>query len=208
MVRACVVLGGSTEPVNTAGYDIVICADSGYSRVMDTGRRPDHLVGDMDSLDPGLLERAVTEGVDIVRYPLDKDISDGEASLKLAIDSGADFIVLEGATGSRSDHLISTFQMLETIPSSIEAWLHIGGDRIRLMREGQRLELSDPPPVISLLPVTEDVLLKTDGLRYDLVGEKLHRGSTKGIHNEALSPTPRIEVIRGTLLLVLSSSIR
>lgn len=208
MVRACVVLGGSTEPVNTAGYDIVICADSGYSRVMDSGRKPDHLVGDMDSLDPGLLERAMNEGIDIVRYPLDKDISDGEASLKLAIDSGADLIVIEGATGSRSDHLISMFNMLESIPQNIEAWLHIGGDRIRLVRGGEWLELSDPPPVISLLPVTEDVLLRTDGLRYDLDGEKLHRGSTRGIHNEALSPTPRIKVIKGALLLVLSSSIR
>ncbi|MDG6223950.1 MAG: thiamine diphosphokinase [Candidatus Thermoplasmatota archaeon] len=207
MVRACVVLGGSIEPVDTAGYDIVICADSGYSRVLGTGRRPDHLVGDMDSLDPGLLERAVTEGIDIVRYPIDKDISDGEASLKLAIDSGADLIIIEGATGSRSDHMISMFQMLESVPQDIEAWLHIGGDRIRLMREGQWMELTDPPPVISLLPVAEDVRIKTDGLRYDLDGEKLLRGSTRGIHNEASSPKPRIEVIQGSLLLVLSRSI-
>ncbi|MGZ6256560.1 MAG: thiamine diphosphokinase, partial [Candidatus Limnocylindria bacterium] len=78
-VKVIVVAGGDAAPEDGArldGADLVIAADSGAAWLDARGLRPDLVVGDMDSVDPALLERLATDGVAIERHPAEKDASD------------------------------------------------------------------------------------------------------------------------------------
>ena len=203
MKRACVVLGGGSDAVRTDGYDLVICADSGYSRLLP-GERPDYIVGDMDSIDHRSLERAKKAMIKMIIYPSDKDRSDGEAALKLALAEGADDITLEGTLGDRSDHLLTTFQLLHTVPKGIACRLKLGNDRIMLVREGEDMVITHDAPIISLVPSCEGCVVSTKGMRYDLRSEGLPLGTTRGIHNEPAGRAPTLSVHSGSVFLVLS----
>jgi len=51
--------------------DIVICADGGFALACSLGVLPDLVVGDLDSVGSD-----IPEGVEVVRYPSEKDFSD------------------------------------------------------------------------------------------------------------------------------------
>jgi thiamine pyrophosphokinase len=184
-------------------YDIVVCADSGYERLMP-GRRPDYLVGDMDSIPPHMLEEARRMGVRTIVHPVDKDLSDGEAALMLAIAEGADDVTIEGTLGDRSDHLLSTFQLLHAVPRGTDCRLRLGSDMIFLVREGETRVLHGPNRIISVVPSCEGAMVSTRGMRYELDRELLPLGSTRGIHNEPTQDDPSLTVHSGAAFLVVS----
>ncbi len=83
-MKAIVVAGGDAAPDDAAqldGADLVIAADSGAAWLDERGIRPDLVVGDMDSVDPALLERLAADGVTIERHPSEKDASDAELAI-------------------------------------------------------------------------------------------------------------------------------
>ena len=203
MKRACVVLGGDRDNVRIEGYDLVICADSGYERLRK-GDRPTHLVGDMDSIGASALKEAVSSGIILSIHPKEKDLSDGEAAVMTAISEGADDITIEGTFGDRSDHLLSTFHILHLIPRGIASRIRLGKDVISLIRGGEKVTIEEPPRVISLIPASTGTTVTTEGLKYALRCEKLDLGSTRGIHNEPSSERPSLTVHSGSVYLVLS----
>ena len=75
----------------------VIAADAGAASLDRLGRRPDRLVGDLDSIPDELLERLGAAGVVIDRHPADKDASDSELALEAAVAAGAPEIVVYNA---------------------------------------------------------------------------------------------------------------
>jgi len=202
-----VVLGGEDAQVTISGYDMVICADSGYRRISTQGQRPTHLIGDMDSLDEASLADAAARGIDIIRYPEEKELSDGEAALLLAIEKGSTEVTIMGTLGSRSDHLLSTYLLLSRIPKGTKGELRIGDDRILLVREGETVDIQGECRIISLVPYCEGTVISTLGLRYHLDRETLEYGTTRGIHNEKVGPAASVEVLSGGAFLIISEGV-
>ena len=65
-MRIVIVAGGELAPGDAnrlEGADLVIAADGGASALDALGRRPDRLVGDLDSVEPALVLRLEAEGV-------------------------------------------------------------------------------------------------------------------------------------------------
>ncbi|HEY7332024.1 MAG TPA: thiamine diphosphokinase, partial [Candidatus Limnocylindria bacterium] len=65
-MHAVIVAGGDTDPADArhlAGADLVIAADGGAAFLEAIGRRPDVVVGDLDSIDAALAERLAAAGV-------------------------------------------------------------------------------------------------------------------------------------------------
>ena len=81
------------------GADLVIAADGGTNALDRLGRRPDLVVGDLDSADPATVERMAGAGTRVERHPVDKDASDTELALDAAVAAGATEVVLLGALG-------------------------------------------------------------------------------------------------------------
>src|SRR5688500_8819021 len=107
-MKMVVVAAGDLDPTDATVLDeadLIIAADGGATTLDRIGRRPHRLVGDLDSTDPGLVERLAAGGTHVERHPADKEASDSELAIASAWAAGADEVVLLGASGGgRLDH--------------------------------------------------------------------------------------------------------
>ena len=102
MKKALLFLGGhlkKTARLKTAikKADLIVAADSGADNALKMGLKPDHLVGDLDSISKTAKLRI--RGAAIHRYSTDKDLSDGELALKFLLSKHPTEIIVLGALG-------------------------------------------------------------------------------------------------------------
>jgi thiamine pyrophosphokinase len=204
--KAFIFLTGATRVPDVNGGDIVICADSGYLSAIQCGLKVDHLVGDMDSLSSDEVEKAREDGAVIHRYPADKDGTDGELALDLAIDLGFRKIEMVGGKGGRLDHFLSAvfFNSLVGDDVSLDIWMD--EELLLFVPEGRFVTRPAGWYVVSILPYGGSCVVSTEGLKWELHEDLLDHGSTRGIHNEIIGESFTVRCHRGALLLVLSDS--
>jgi thiamine pyrophosphokinase len=214
-VRALVVLDG--DPLGSAAWlaglakvaDVVIAADGGASRLGTTGRRPDLVVGDMDSLAPDAKRELERAGVGFEVHPDEKEQTDAELALDAAVKRGADEIVVVGAfAGTRLDHMIGNLLLLAHEDfAAIDVALVTERATFRSLLGPGILELEGAPgDWVTLEPLSEIVRgVATDGLRYPLRHEELVRGSTRGVSNELTERHGSVEVATGLLLVAVTT---
>lgn len=194
-----------------ADATLVIAADGGLLRAERLGLRPTLVVGDLDSLPPEDVERAVAAGVPVQRSRPDKDESDGELAVLAAIASGAQRITLLGAFGGRLDHALANLGLLAH-PALVgrDACFLDAAARVTLVTApdaaGEPVDRALPGPpgaTISLLPFGGDVSgVTTRGLRYPLRDELLTVGPARGLSNVREAPDAAVRVRSGRLLVV------
>jgi thiamine pyrophosphokinase len=208
-VKAIVVAGGNAAPedaAHLAGAKTVIAADSGAQWLEGCGVPPDLVIGDMDSIDPALLERLASQGVEVERHPAEKDASDVELALSRAVADGAhEVVILGGLGGERLDHELANLLLLvDRRWDGIELRIVRGGTTVRALRGGNRRELDGlVGGLVTLLPFDGDATgVRTDGLRYPLVGETLQSGRSRGLSNEVERAPGSVSLEGGTLLII------
>src|SRR5437667_7677812 len=117
-MRAVIFAGGTLRPGKTmhaaiAQADLVISADSGAATALDYGCTPAIVVGDLDSLDALLLQQLQERGTQIIQAAVEKNETDTELAVQLAIDRGATSITLLSALGGqRFDHTMANILLL------------------------------------------------------------------------------------------------
>ena len=208
-MKIVVIAAGDLDPTDATvldGADLVIAADGGASALDRIGRRPDRLVGDLDSTDPGLVERLAAAGTEVERHPTDKAASDSELAIAAAWAAGADELIILGATGGdRLDHGIANLLLLaDPGLAGCEVRLVHGPTTVRVVRGGERMVLvGGAGDIVSLLPVGGDASgVRTAGLRWELSAEPLDMGRSHGLSNEVVSAPASVALERGTLLVV------
>jgi len=211
--------------------DRVIAADFGARHALRWGWRVDLLVGDLDSLPADTARGLEASGVEVLRARAAKDETDTELAVARALEMGAEQIVICGATGGRTDHLLANVFLLSRAPlASVDACLVDGGETIRLLRaDGEfarpkaraqgRKDATQPPDaggelgrltiegaagdLLSLLPLGADAAgVSTGGLLYPLEDETLHLGEARGISNVLTGSRAEVSLRRGRLLVI------
>ena len=190
-----------------AAADLVIAADGGAQAAWDAGRLPDTVVGDFDSLDAATRARLETAGSELLRYPRDKDETDLELALRLAVERGATSIQVLGAFGGpRLDHALANVLLL-TLPMLAGRAVTLADPRheARLLRGPQELDLvGEPGDVVTLLPLTATATgVDTTGLRFPLQNGTLELGRSRGVSNELTGESGAVRLADGLLLVVL-----
>src|SRR5438128_1284712 len=114
---AIVVAGGDAVDVDAARRwlpptGLVVAADSGALEAARLGLHVDVVVGDFDSLPPAALAAAVARGATVERHRPDKDKTDLELALDVALARGADRVVVVAGAGGRLDHAIANVVLL------------------------------------------------------------------------------------------------
>jgi thiamine pyrophosphokinase len=182
--------------------DRVIAADSGYLIATSLGYDVDTVVGDMDSIGPLSQIHASTE---VVRHPVDKDATDLELAFELAVREQPRRIVLVGAEGGRFDHEVAAVSVLCSERWSVVPEIDwVRSDAISYVIRHTRRIQGDPGDLISLIPVGGDAFgVATTGLKWELNGETLHSGSTRGISNVLLRTEILVRISEGVLLGVI-----
>ncbi len=179
----------------------VIAADNGATSAMDFGYTPDLVVGDLDSLDPATLERLRQANAPIDVHPRDKDATDGQLAIELALSRGPSEMYLLGFLGgTRLDQELANVLLLTRIP--LRATLLDEHNECVLVRP-REVEVWRPEhdEVVSLIPLETTDGVTTEGLRWPLSGDRLRVGDTRSISNEPVSDRVRVSIKAGVLLL-------
>jgi thiamine pyrophosphokinase len=208
-MRVVVVASADLDPSDGSwldGADQVIAADGGAGSLDRIGRRPDRLIGDLDSIEPPLAGRLAAAGVRVDRHPPDKDASDTELAVEAALAAGATEVVLLGAFGgSRIDHELANLLLLaDPALAGRDIRAVRGGSVVRALHGGSRVDLRGAVgDVVTLLPVGSDATgVTTDGLRWPLASATLRLGRSRGLSNEVVSGPASVLIEGGTLLVV------
>ncbi|MBN1537263.1 MAG: thiamine diphosphokinase [Anaerolineales bacterium] len=210
-MRAIIFANGDLNDAATArsliqAGDTIIAADGGSRHCRTLNLVPHILIGDFDSIEADELEHWRSQGVQIVQHPARKNYTDLELALRHAQEIGANEILVLASLGARWD------QTLANLLLPVSADLHCccitlvdGKQEIRLIREGDTLELQGTPgDTLSLVPVGGEASgVSTEGLEYPLSAETLYFGGTRGVSNVFLHEIARIHVDQGLLLCVV-----
>lgn len=209
-MKAVLVASGEPQPADAqwlADVDLVVAVDGGAAWLESIGRRPDALVGDLDSVDPGLVASLEAAGVLIERHPTEKDASDTALALDYVRRHGASQAVVIGAFGGRRlDHEIANVLVLaaEQWSTGIDLRLVCGSAQVRCVGAGEKLRIgARPGSLVSLLPVGGDADgVITSGLRYPLQDEQLPLGGTRGLSNQVVAEDASVQLRLGRLLVI------
>lgn len=186
--------------------DLVIAADGGARRLLDLGIAPHYLVGDLDSLPKEAVARLTSVGCQLQRHPADKDATDTELAIALALDRGATEIDLVGATGgSRLDHSLANVLLLAADwPAGARLRLVEATATARVVRAGQSVDVPGTVgDIVALLPLAGPARgITTRGLQYALAGEDLAFGRARGVSNVLTAPVASISLAVGLLLVI------
>jgi thiamine pyrophosphokinase len=214
-VRVLVVLHG--EPLGSDAWiaglakhaDAVIAADGGALALERAGRRPDLVIGDLDSLTADDRKRLEQRGTKFEVHPTEKEQTDAELALDAAVKRGADEIVVVGAFGgARLDHLMGNLLLLAHEDfAAIDVSLVTERATFRSLVGPGILELEGAAgDWVTIEPLSEVATgVATDGLRYPLRHETLVRGSTRGVSNELTGRRGSVEVGDGLVLIAVTA---
>ncbi len=182
---------------------LVVCVDGGVVRAARAGWTPHVVVGDLDSMDPSMVQWITAVGAEQIRYPVDKDKTDSELAIDVVAQRGFRLAYLLGGLGARVDHSFANLLLTHYAASlGLDLRLVAGRTVVQLVRG--RVELDAKPgdwvSLFSLQPESRGIT--TGGLRFPLMDGKLRLGSTLGVSNEVTLPRPWVEVREGELLAI------
>lgn len=187
--------------------DLVIAADGGAQYLHTAGLSPDVLVGDFDSISEATLEEfRLNKNVDVTAWPREKDYTDLELALTVAVQKGATEVNILGGVGSRLDHtLANVFLLNMLLQKGIPASVEDSCNRISLTDKSITIKKQENWKV-SLLSVSAEVThVTTSGLQYPLKDQTLLFGSSFGVSNEFIEDQAIISFEKGLLLVMLTS---
>lgn len=187
--------------------EAVIAADGGARHLAKLERKPDVVIGDLDSLTSAKIDELEQAGAHVLRFPEDKEQSDLELALLHAKKVGAGEAYVLGALGRRWDHSLANL-LLAAHPELADlqiVFLH-GTQQLFLIRGDVQLGV----PVgtrLSLIPLKGHAKgVSSQGLAFPLDNETLYFGSTRGVSNIVEAEDAEIGLCKGLLLCVLSPS--
>lgn len=213
-MKGLIVSGGTADDelvcalMKNGGYEIVIAADAGMEVLYRHHLTPDIIVGDFDSASAEALSSfRHNDRIEFVELSTEKDDTDTEHAVRDAIDRGADFLTILGATGSRLDHVLANIGLLSLgLDRQVQMELIDRCCRIRLIEQPLKLRKKEQyGGYVSLLPYSDEVTGVTlTGFKYGLTDHTLTGGCSLGISNELVEEEGEISLRSGRLLVIES----
>ena len=201
----CVIVGGgdfSGIDELPGERDLLIAADKGYKYLEELGIRPDIIVGDFDSYG----KKPEVQGVEIVTLPVEKDVTDMHAAVRIGERRGYWNFHIYGGGGGRPDHTMANIQLITYLAENRKfGYLHYKDTIMTVIRNCQfslPRNNSGYVSVFSLSEVSDSVTIK--GLKYELEDERLNNAFPLGVSNEFIGKPAYVDVRNGTLLITWS----
>ncbi len=188
---------------------LVIAADSGYDNAKALGyaERCDFVVGDFDSTK----EKAFCSRAKVVRVPAEKDETDTQLAINIAIENGADELYIIGGLSGRLDHTLSNIYLLEAL-ARVGAYATIcdGKNRVRYLRERSSLLIlkSEYKYFGLILSDKQAKGVTIDGAKYPLKNAKLTRNDPSfAISNEVAENFAMVSTKKGGIFVIESKDL-
>ncbi|EGD47647.1 thiamine pyrophosphokinase [Ruminiclostridium papyrosolvens DSM 2782] len=185
--------------------DYIISVDGGAGHLRKMGINPDILIGDFDSANSQDLDYYLRKGINVSKFPVEKDMTDSELAIEKILELGATEVVFLGALGTRIDHSFANIMLLKKM-LDIGLRGSIADEHNELYMFDSNFSISKKEGrKLSLIPITEKVTgVSTRGLKYPLVNATMVLGTSWGISNEFEEEVAFVSIDSGILLACLS----
>ena len=189
-----------------------VAADGGLSHADRAGRGVDVVIGDLDSVEPDMLERARASGSEVIAHPTDKDATDLDLALELVAlrwdGTGPARVLVVGGHGGRTDHLLGNLLLIASERHrELRITMWSGVEVVTIVRDAAQL-MRHSGTVVSLLAANGPATgVTTSGLRFPLDDATLEPGASIGLSNELTGERAEVHVRTGALIAIQSTPV-
>jgi len=204
-MRAFIYTGGEVYPDNITehpkGDDLCIAADSGYANAKKLGERVNIFVGDRDSY-----FGEIPSDIETVELKPEKDLTDTQVAVEIALERGADDIIIIGGLTGRLDHTMSNLAILEDAKiRKFHAYIADGRNRVRFIRNDSLLIGRSGYKYLSIIAADEKVKgVDIKGVKYPLENATLKSNFQYAVSNEIEKNCAFISVRKGGIYVIES----
>ena len=205
-MRAYIYVGGEIDPTGIterpAEGDLTVAADSGWHNAALLKVVPKVLLGDFDSIGA----KNLPDAEEILRVPPEKDNTDTQLAVQLALSRGADEFFIIGGLSGRLDHTLSNLGVLRDLAArGAHAVMTDGFNRVRFLKNTGVLLARSDFTYLSLIAASETVKGVTVKVcKYPLKNARLRQECQYAVSNEIAGNCALVEVRRGAIYLIES----
>ena len=175
----------------------IICCDGSTRNLIDFGKEPEAIVGDMDSLDDDLAQRFGDR--------LFADDSQESNDLTKAVNwcAARDYsdIVIVGATGKREDHTIGNISLLAEYAGYVDVMMVTDTGILRPYSESSEIA-TFPGQQVSIFSIDPETEISSAGLKYPLRKTKIKNWWVATL-NEAMESSFTLSFKEGRVIVYL-----
>lgn len=184
----------------------IIGVDRGALTLVKQGIRPHLAIGDFDSVTESEFELIKETALEMFELPAEKNETDTEVALNVAIAKQATEVFIYGALGGRIDHSLANIRLLlQFAKKGMSITLVNQKNALTVLSPGQH-EIKHPGlPYISFFALestVENLTLKH--LKYPLQNYTLAQDDIRCISNETIEPLFNVSFSNGYLLMIYS----
>jgi thiamine pyrophosphokinase len=151
--------------------DFIIACDGGLDILDAIGKKPDIIMGDLDSVNPAILEKYAH--IETIKYPREKDLTDSEITLKKALSYEPEEIFLFAVIGRYFDHsLANIFNLFRNYSSKSKIKIITFNSEIFAVNKNYSFE-NLKGRRISFLPFGNISGLKMKGFKYQFETDQI-----------------------------------
>ena len=207
--KILMVLGGDPPTEDLLSWyqqetDLSVAVDSGFQAFRQAGLSPDMLIGDLDSCGDFNTADFRNLKVKLIEIP-DQEKTDFQKALSfIQSESSPEKIIILGALGKRTDHLINNFSILSAIPEKIEVVIDSAKEWIQRVNKNKPVIIKGRGgSTVSLIPQGDGTVVSSTGLKWDLNKDHLSMGGKISQSNVFESDFAEISVHSGNLLIII-----
>ena len=149
--------------------DVIICCDEAADSLLNYGKTPDVIIGDMDSISSENREKYSSRIIQII----EQETNDLTKAVNYCIEKDYKKVTILGATGLREDHTLGNISLLLEYNKKIEARMVTDYGEFRILRSGERVA-SYNGEQISFFSIDNTICVRSEGLKYKLDNLRLH----------------------------------
>ncbi len=191
------------ELIKELDYDLIIAIDKGLEAVRSLDIIPDYIVGDFDSVTPGIMGEYKDSVVKT--YSSMKDDTDTQLGIELALSLSPTQIIIFGGMGTRMDHTLANIHLLLlSHKQDVDAYMIDSNNKVYLIDSNKKIEKKKLyGNYYSLLPLSQKVVGVTlKGFKYPLDKATIEIGQSIGISNEVVDEVAYVEVEKGIMIAI------
>ena len=181
---------GKLQDANT-----IICCDGSINNLVKNKMEPQHILGDMDSIDDNLKNKYRDK---IIELP-GQDENDLRKAIVWVESHGAKKAAILGATGKRDDHTLANIFTLLQYPSQLEMTIYTNHG-IFSVAENEKTFDSFIGQQISLFSTDKSIKVTSSNLKYNMSNKSL-TNLYCGSLNESLKDSYTLTLSHGRILV-------
>ena len=184
----------------------ILGVDRGLAFLYKNQIVPTHILGDFESVPPHIIEYYKTKtDIPILELQPEKNATDTELALRLAIELGVEEMVILGATGTRFDHVMANIQVLKIAQDAgVKAYILDPCNRISLIEKHVCIKKREAyGKYFSIFPLGGSVEnLSIRGGKYPLEGYTVNPYDSRCVSNEWEEEIVEIDFDDGIVILM------